>query len=533
MVCQVYAAPRALRHIAALGTQQLAAASPAVQEQDALLPRSNVFCQFLLQRAADDGAVSGTQLLPQVGDTDLRQGTAVVALRQLQQIVLSLLRVVKRLHRGRGRAQQQPRALGGAAVFCHIPGVITGCVFRLIGPLLLLIHDDEAQVLQRRKHRRPGAQHDMGLAPPQPLELIVALRHPQTAVQQRYLAAEVGGEACHHLGRQSDLRYQDHHGPAHFQQLLRQSDIHHRLAAAGNAAQQRDAGRPRPHLGQQRVTDALLLSIQCQVLSLYSVSFFRYSVFFLLPVRHRPQLFQGIQCLAGYAGEICHIVQCRLAVLGQERHRLAPPLGLTGQSQRLLSRNSETGEQHYLVAYLAALLLFAVQCTRFGHAAQQRLNIIAQRLTQLIRGQRAILQKAAYRCLLSRGRQRRLGQGPGLPVMVPYGGRQHGSQRVIKRAEIPACHPQRQPQLPFRDDRLVVQQGPDRLQRLVRHRLMQREDHRLCEPVAAAEWHQHPAAYLSAGFLRQQVVIDLVNGVGSRLYGHLGDHRHLRPRLPR
>ena len=403
----------------------------------------------------------------------------------------------------------------------------------MIGPLLLLIHDDEAQIFQRCKHRRPGTQHDMGLAPAQPLELIIAFRHPQAAVQQRHLAAEIRGEPRHHLGRQGDLRHQDHHRSAYFQQLLRQPDIHHRLAAAGYAAQQRDAGRLRPHLGQQRVTDALLLVVQRQFFRLYSVLFFRYSVFFLLPVCHHPQLLQSVQCLAGYAGEIRHIVQCCLPVLSQKRHCLAPPLGLTGQSQRLFSRNSETGEQHHLVAYLAALLLFAVQCTRFGHAAQQRLNIVAQRLTQLIRGQRAILQKAAYRCLLPCGHQRRLCQGPSLPVMVPYGGRQHGTQRVIKCAEVPACHPQRQPQLPFRDDRFFIQQRPDRLQRLVRHRLMQGEDHRLCEPVAAAEGHQHPAARLSADFLRQQVIIGLVDSVGSRLYGHLGDHRHLRPRLPR
>ena len=35
-----------------------------------------------------------------------------------------------------------------------------------------------------------------------------------------------------------------------------------------------------------------------------------------------------------------------------------------------------------------------------------------------------------------------------------------------------------------RDDRFFIQQRPDRLQRLVRHLLMQGEDHRLCEPVA-------------------------------------------------
>ena len=63
--------------------------------------------------------------------------------------------------------------------------------------------------------------------------------------------------------RQGDLRHQDHHGLAHPQQLLRQPDIHHRLAAAGNAPQQRDPRFTALYLPQQRVTDPLLPLIQC------------------------------------------------------------------------------------------------------------------------------------------------------------------------------------------------------------------------------------------------------------------------------
>ncbi len=94
-----------------MGHSSMAAAAPAVQEQDALLPAADVFASSSCNGRLITVLFSGTQLLPQIGDADLRQSAAVVALRQLQQIVLTLLRVVKRLHRGRGRAQQQPRTL--------------------------------------------------------------------------------------------------------------------------------------------------------------------------------------------------------------------------------------------------------------------------------------------------------------------------------------------------------------------------------------------------------------------------------------
>ena len=202
-------------------------------------------------------------LMVPIGQHHLRQRLAVVPLRQLQQVIVPLPRVVKRLHRGRGRAQKQPRTLGGAAVFGHVAGVVAGRVFRLVRPFLLLVHNDQSQLVQRREHRRPGTKHDVRLAPAQPLVLVVPLRQAQAAVQQRHLVSEIGGEARHHLRRQGDLRHQDHHGLAHPQQLLRQPDIHHRLAAAGNAPQQRDPRFTALYLPQQRVTDPLLPLIQC------------------------------------------------------------------------------------------------------------------------------------------------------------------------------------------------------------------------------------------------------------------------------
>ena len=292
VVRQIHTAPRALRHIAALWAQQLAAAAPPIQKQDALLTGGDILRQLLLERAADDGAVPLTQLLPQISHHHLRQCLLVVPLRQLQQVIVPLPCAVIRLHRGCGGAEKQPCALQRTAVFRHIAGVVARGVFRLVRPLLLLVHDDKPQLFQRREHRRAGAQHDMCLAAAQPLELVVPLRHPQSAVEQRHLMPEIGGEPRHHLGRQRDLRNEDHHGLPPLQQLLRQTDVHHSLAAAGNAPQQRNARLAGAYLRQKGFAHPALLVIQCQRFRLYSVLFLGDTVLLLLPERHRAAFFQ-------------------------------------------------------------------------------------------------------------------------------------------------------------------------------------------------------------------------------------------------
>ena len=66
VVGEVDAAPGTLGNIAALGTQQLTAAAPAVQKQDTLLPRRQIFLQFIVQRTADDAVPPLQQLLAQI-----------------------------------------------------------------------------------------------------------------------------------------------------------------------------------------------------------------------------------------------------------------------------------------------------------------------------------------------------------------------------------------------------------------------------------------------------------------------------------
>ena len=153
------------------------------------------------------------------------------------------------------------------ATFCHgavsgnIPGMVAGSPFRLIGTLLLLIHDNQAQIFQRRKYRRASPQYHCGLTLPDTLPLVVPFCHAKAAVQQRYLVSEISGEARHYLGCQGDLRYQDHDRLTLLQQLLSQTDIDQCFTAAGDALQQCHTAFSGQRTLQDRLICLLLLII--------------------------------------------------------------------------------------------------------------------------------------------------------------------------------------------------------------------------------------------------------------------------------
>ena len=126
VVGKVHAATRTFGYIGTLGTQQLAAAAPPIEEKNTLLPGCQIFLQFLIERPADDAVPPFPQLLPQIRYDDLRQCLPVVALPQQRLLIVALFRPVRRLHRRGSGTQQQPRALLQTTVFGDVPGVVAG-----------------------------------------------------------------------------------------------------------------------------------------------------------------------------------------------------------------------------------------------------------------------------------------------------------------------------------------------------------------------------------------------------------------------
>jgi hypothetical protein len=106
---------------------------------------------------------------------------------------------------------------------------------------VLLVNDDQSHLLERREHRRAGADDDIDVAAADALPLVVALAVGETAVLDRdalaeRLAEEGGGGRGQ--GDFGDEHQRPSTGGAHGG---RQADVDLRLAAAGDAVQQRDA----------------------------------------------------------------------------------------------------------------------------------------------------------------------------------------------------------------------------------------------------------------------------------------------------
>ena len=107
---------------------------------------------------------------------------------------------------------------------------------------MLLVHDDEAEPLERREHGGARADHDVHVAAADALPLIVPLAVRERAVLDGDARAERAAEQRGHRRRQRDL---GHHASApavpERHDPLGQAQIDLGLAAAGDAVQQRHA----------------------------------------------------------------------------------------------------------------------------------------------------------------------------------------------------------------------------------------------------------------------------------------------------
>ena len=77
-----------------------------------------------------------------------------------------------------------------AAAPRHVAGVVAGVGLLLVGRVVLLVDDDQAESGDRGEHRRPRADADPRLAAPQALPLVAPLALAERRVQDRHPVAE-------------------------------------------------------------------------------------------------------------------------------------------------------------------------------------------------------------------------------------------------------------------------------------------------------------------------------------------------------
>ena len=163
---------------------------------------------------------------------------------------LPLRAVVKALQRRRGRAEHHHGPFHLAAHNGHVARVVARRFLLLVGVLVFLVHDDQAERLHRREDGRARADDDPRAALANLVPLVVPLAGGQMAVQHRDQRLQRAGteprlEALDRLRRERDLRHEDDRALALFQRVGDGLQIDLRLAAAGDAVEGRSRGEGR------------------------------------------------------------------------------------------------------------------------------------------------------------------------------------------------------------------------------------------------------------------------------------------------
>jgi len=171
------------------------------------------------------------------------------------------LAIAQRLQRRRGGAQDAVRAGQLRAFDRDVATVIARDGVLFVAGLVLLVHNDEAQVGQRREDGRAGADDDVALAGAYLLPLHVALAGGEARVHHGD-ALKAHAEALHRLGGQCDFGQQNNRRTALLQDPADGADVELGLAAVGDAVQERHAEAARLDLPADVVEGLSLVGVQ-------------------------------------------------------------------------------------------------------------------------------------------------------------------------------------------------------------------------------------------------------------------------------
>ena len=239
-------------HVAAGAALHERRVAASVQQEDTLLAPGEPVAQRHIEWLADGhrergigvGRVRGLRLRlvsAQIHHVHVWQPRTAGAIGQREQLVLARRRIAPALQAGRGTAQHHDGALRARAHDGDFARVIAWCLALLVAALVLLVHDDGAQVAERCEDGRSRTHRDALFTATQREPCVISLAVRQRAVEHGNAVAEHGAKAIHRLRSKRDFRHEDdgrlplvdHHAPQQFQ-------VHQCLATARDAMQQRD-----------------------------------------------------------------------------------------------------------------------------------------------------------------------------------------------------------------------------------------------------------------------------------------------------
>src|ERR1051326_5922721 len=233
-----HAAVAAAKVVAALAAEEIRRVAAAIDEDDGLLAGAEDVAQRRLQRRGEDDEafiLLLRALVPQVDDIGLGQWPRLDALRHPQQYVFAARRVLARLQRRRGAAEDHGDAAQLRAHDREVAGVVARRLVLLVRAVAFLVDDDDAEPLERDEERRARADGDVDLAAPRAPPLTAALARGEAAGQDGDAVAEALLEPRREDGRERDLRDEEQRLPAVSHDFPHDLDIDLGLAAAGHA----------------------------------------------------------------------------------------------------------------------------------------------------------------------------------------------------------------------------------------------------------------------------------------------------------
>ena len=224
-----HVAPGALPGVAAVVADEVRREPAAVEEQDGLVPRVDGRGERLRELRREHAVV-----VAHVHELELRRQRAVHALAQ----VGVQRHACEALHARRGRAEDDHGAARLRTPAGHRARVVGGLVLLLVRGVVLLVDDDQAQVDERREHRRARADDDAHLPAgdggvgEQPLPRgEPRVQHGDPGAGEPPLDARDG------LPREADLGHEQEDRAAGLERRLRRLEVDLGLAAPGDAVQ--------------------------------------------------------------------------------------------------------------------------------------------------------------------------------------------------------------------------------------------------------------------------------------------------------
>ena len=245
-------AVRALQAEAAGAAQRQRRIAAAVEEQQRLLLALERDLHRLGQPRRDE-APARRAFAAHVDRLDHRHVLAAEALGQLDALVAAAPRVDLRFDRRRRRGEHHRNLRDAPAHHRHVAGVIVRAVLLLVGRVVLLIDDDEAEIGIGQKQRRARADHDRDFVRRHRRPGALARARRKLRMPFRRPHAEALGEAVERLRGERDLRHQDQRLPLLADVLRHRLEIDFGLARAGDAVEQRHRGAALIDDGAQRI----------------------------------------------------------------------------------------------------------------------------------------------------------------------------------------------------------------------------------------------------------------------------------------